>query len=208
MTTLRRAPGALIAMAPGVRAAFAVATIIAAFAAVPLAASTISISYTGTGDFTYITAPGDAASQDSLSANITDAIFGSGTLSVTGDVTDYATGTGSSGADSAVFSFAAGTFSGSSASLLNFATGAETVTYTITDGTGAFAGYTGTVTEDAQFTSFGSFSPNVPATISITSASGTLVTSESSAVPEPSTFVTVLLCAALVVGIRRKYRAV
>jgi hypothetical protein len=134
-------------------------------------------------------------------------MFGSGTLSVTGDVTDYATGTGSSGPDSAVFSFAAGTFSGSSASLLNFATGAETVTYTITDGTGAFAGYTGTVTEDAQFTSFGSFSPNIPANISITAASGTL-TSESSAAPEPSTFAIVLICIALMVGIRWRHRAV
>ena len=194
-------------MAPAVRAAFAIATIIVALAGVPLAASTISISYTGTGEFTYITAPGGAASQDSLSADITDAIFGIGTLSLTGDVTDYATGTGSSGADSAVFSFAAGTFSGSSASLLNFATGAETVTYTITDGTGAFAGYSGTVTEAAQFTSFGSFSPNVPANISITGASGTLVASESSAAPEPSTLVMVLFCTALVAGIRRKHRA-
>jgi len=207
LITLRRARGASIIMAPAARAAFAAAAILVAFAAVPLAASTISIDYTGTGELTYITDPNSAASQDSFFATISDTIFGSGTLSVTGDVTDYLTATGSSGPDSAVFSFAAGTFSGSSVSLINLATGAETVTYTITDGTGAFAGYSGTVTEDAQFTSFGSFSPNIPANIAITAASGTL-TSESSAVPEPSTFVMALICTALVVGIRRKHRAV
>jgi hypothetical protein len=159
-----------------------------------LDAGSITLNYTGSGQLTYITAPGGAASQDSFFANLTDVTYGSGTVNVSGDVTDYLTGTGSSGPDSAVFSFGAGTFSGSTASLLNLATGAATITYTITDGTGLFAGYSGEIVESAQFTSFGSFSPNVPASVSITGASGTLVT------PEPSTLAallggaTVLIC--------------
>jgi len=164
----------------------AVATAIAssAFSAARLNAATITVDYTGTGELTYITAPGGAASQDSFFASITDLIYGTGTLAVTGDVTDYFTGTGSSGPGSAVFTFAGGTLTGSTASLLNLATGQATITYTITSGTGLFADSFGTVIESAQFTSFGSFDPNVPANVSILSATGTLAT------PEPSTAVT------------------
>jgi hypothetical protein len=156
-------------------------------AAPRLDAGPITINYTGTGQLTYITAPGGAASQDSFSAMLTDLTYGNGTVNVSGDVTDYLTGTGSSGPDSAVFSFSAGTFSGSTVSLINFGNGAATITYTITDGTGLFAGYSGKIVENAQFTSLGSFSPNVPANVAITGASGTLVT------PEPSTILAALL---------------
>jgi hypothetical protein len=154
-----------------------------------LGATAIFINSTGAGQLTYITAPGGAASQDSFFANVIDVTYGAGTLAVSGDVTNYTTGAASSGPGTAIFSFAGGTFIGSSTSLINFATGAETVTYTISGGTGVFAGYSGTVTESAQFTSFGSFSPNVPANIGIIGASGTLA----AVTPEPSTALTGLL---------------
>jgi hypothetical protein len=181
---------------------FAIAVVVALSASsARLDASTININFTGTGQLTFITAPGGAASQDSFSATLTDATFGSGTVNVSGDVTNYLTGTGASGPGSAVFSFGAGTFSGSTASLLNLATGQATITYTITNGTGTFSGYSGKIIESAQFTSQGSFIPNVPANVSITGANGTLVT------PEPSTTVTGLLGAAvLLIGMRRKRR--
>jgi hypothetical protein len=164
----------------------------ASAAARRLDAGPIALNYTGTGQLTFITAPGGAASQDSFFATLTDLTFGNGTVNVSGDVTDYLTGTGSSGPDSAVFSFGAGTFSGSTASLLNFATGAATIAYTITDGAGLFAGYSGKIVESAQFTSQGSFSPtNVPANVAITGASGTLIT------PEPSTMLSALLGGAM-----------
>ena len=203
MTTIR---GVLLAskiMPIAVRAAFATATVLATMSVVPLAAGAIIINYSGTGQLTFITAPGGAASQDSFSATIADATLGNGTLQVIGDVTDYATGTGSSGPGSAVFSFGMGTFSGSTASLLNLANGQDTITYTITNGTGAFAGYSGTVVESAQFTSQGSFSPNVPANVTITGATGTLV----AGAPEPSTVLTGLLGGvALMAGTRLKRR--
>lgn len=181
----------------------AIAITLSAFSADRLGATTITINYTGTGQLTYITAPGGTASQDSFFANITDVTYGVGTLAVSGDVTNYTTGTASSGPGTAIFSFAGSTFTGSSASLINFATGQETVTYTITSGTGVFAGHSGTVTESAQFTSFGSFSPNVPANVAITGASGTLA----AVTPEPSTALTGLLGGAvLLIGIWRRRR--
>ncbi len=97
MTTLRGVLAASRITAPAVRAAFAITTILVVSSAVPLEADIISINYTGTGQLTFITAPGGAASQDSFSALISDATFGSGTLNVSGDVTDYLTATGSSG---------------------------------------------------------------------------------------------------------------
>jgi hypothetical protein len=170
-------------------------------AAVRLDAGPITINYTGTGQLTYITAPGGAASQDSFSAMLNDLTFGNGAVNVSGDVTDYLTGTGSSGPDSAVFSFGAGTFSGSTVSLINFGNGAATITYTITDGTGVFAGYSGKIVENAQFTSLGSFSPtNVPANVAITGASGTLVT------PEPSTLAALLGGVALLILLHAQRR--
>jgi hypothetical protein len=162
-----------------------------------LDAGTITINYTGMGQLTYLTAPGGATSQDSFSATLTDLTYGSGTVNVSGDVTDYITGTGSSGPDSAVFIFSAGTFTGSTASLINFGDGAATITYTITDGTGLFAGYSGQIVESAQFTSLGSFSSNVPANVAITGATGTLAT------PEPSTLAALLAGAILLIGLRR-----
>ena len=179
----------------------AIGIALSASAAARLDEGPITINYTGTGQLTYITAPGGAASQDSFSATLTDLTFGNGAVNVSGDVTDYLTGTGSSGPDSAVFSFGAGTFSGSTVSLINFATGAAIITYTITDGTGLFAGYSGKIVENAQFTSLGSFSPtNVPANVAITGATGTLVT------PEPSTLAALLGGAMLLICLHTQRR--
>lgn len=178
----------------------AIGIALSASAAARLDAGTITLNYTGAGQLTFITAPGGAASQDSFFATLTDLTYGNGTVNVSGDVTNYLTGTGSSGTDSAVFSFSTGTFSGSTASLINFATGAATITYTITDGTGLFAGYSGKIVESAQFTSQGSFSPNVPANVAITGATGILVT------PEPSTLAALLGGAALLMLLHSQRR--
>ena len=167
-----------------------------------MGASTITINYSGTGQLTYVTAPGTSASQDSFAANIVDATYGAGTLIVSGDVTNYLTGTGSSPANSAVITFTGGTLTGSTASLLNFANGAANITYTVTGGTGLFLGRSGTIFESAQFTSLGSFIPDVPANVSILLATGSLVA------PEPTTAAAGLFGggAILLVEVRRRRR--
>jgi hypothetical protein len=143
------------------------------------------------GKLTYITNPAGAQpAQDSFLASLVSPQYGTGTLSLPSDFINY--GTATEHADVANFVFGAGTFSGSEDGLINFATGAVTLTYHITSGTGVFSGAVGTLTESAQFTSFGSFSPNVPATEAITSGGGTLTVTPAVA-PEPGTVVIVAL---------------
>ena len=156
-----------------------------------LHAAIISINYVtasgADGTLTYIDNPAITnPARDAFNANIVSPQFGNGTLSVPNDFTNYVTGTGHANVSS--FVFAAGTFTGTEDAVINFATGSVVVTYGITSGTGAFAGATGTITEAAHFTSLGSFSPNVPATAKIDSASGTLTT-----VPEPGTILSLAL---------------
>lgn len=111
-------------------------------------------------------------------ATIVSPQLGTGILSVPSGLANNITGLGHS--DYALFNFAQGSFTGTEDSTSN-ATGGAAVTYLITAGTGAFAGAKGTVLENAQFTSFGSYSPAVPGTVAFT-GSGTLTVS-----PEPGT---------------------
>lgn len=132
------------------------------------------------GQLTYVDNPAtNPIFRDIFTANVLSPQFGSGMLSVPNDVTNLTNST--SHADLSIFTFPTGTFSGFEDSVINFMNGTAVVSYTITGGTGAFAGATGMVTEPAHFTSTGSFSPNVPATLAFT-GSGTLTVA-----PEPGT---------------------
>ena len=135
------------------------------------------------GTLTFLSDPNGAQpAHDSFFANIVSPQFGSGTLSVPSDFTNYITATGH--ADLAIFTFGAGTLSGSVDVILDLAKGAAMPTYHITSGTGVFAGATGTLTESAHFTSFGSYSQGIPATAAIDSGGGTVTV-----IPEPGTLI-------------------
>ena len=148
-------------------------------------AATITVSYTTApgfdGTLAYLSNPNGAQpAQDRFFANIVSPQYGNGTLSVPLDFTNYITATGHG--DVAIFTFGSGTFSGSEDAVLNLGTGGAALTYHITSGTGAFSGALGTLTESAQFTSLGSWIPNVPATAAILSGGGNLTLT-----PEPGT---------------------
>lgn len=139
------------------------------------------------GTLTYLSDPhGAQPAHDSFFGNIVSPQLGNGTLSVPSDFTNYITSTGH--ADFAIFTFANGTFFGSVDVALNLMTGTAMPTYHITDGTGAFAGVQGTVTETAQFTALGDFAQGIPARAAILSGGGTLTI-----VPEPGTIATLAI---------------
>jgi hypothetical protein len=163
---------------------FAVVTALL-FTASHLHAATITFTFAtnpgADGKLTYVTDPNGAQpAQDSFLATILSPQLGTGTVAVPNDFTNYITATGHS--NLGTFTFANGTFSGSVDSVLNLMTGAAAITYHINSGTGAYLGAVGTLNESAQFTSFGTFSPNVPATAAILSGGGTLTLT-----PEPAT---------------------
>lgn len=168
---------------------FAVVTaLVLCLGSVPaLNAAPIAITYTGTGTLTYVDNPATTnPARDIFNGTLVSPQFGNGTVNVPNDATNYATATGH--ANTGIFSFTAGTFSGAADSALNLMSGTAVITYTITSGTGAFSGAMGTIIEDAQFTSFGNFATNTPATVTITSATGSLTLT-----PEPATPFTLAL---------------